>query len=136
MAVRVDHLVVGSKEITMPKAAGSAKAANASKDRSLRVKGTSPLSFDVTPGDILSIREFEPSTHTRPTLSGGFKTSAFLIFNGITKVGSLNAKDVARLGDESIPDACTVTEVNRATKVLKVELRQPPVSISRSKLRV
>ena len=93
-----------------------------SRVATLRVVVTSPLSFDVTVGEVLRIRQFEPSSHNRPTVSGGFKTIAFLVFDGITKVGRLKPNDVNSLG-RPVPEECTVVEVDRTRKMLKIQLR-------------
>lgn len=97
----------------------------------LKVTGTSPLSFDVNQGDILTVRQFGPSSHTRPTVSGGFKTHAYLIFNGITKVGRLSPRDVSRLGDGLIPDTCIVVEVDPERRILRVALEASATRMKR-----
>ena len=102
------------------------------KDGFLKVTGTSPLSFEVNEGDILAVRHFGPSSYTRPTVGGGFKAQAYLIFNGITKVGRLSPKDASRLADELIPDTCVVVEVDAGKRILKVALG---VSAARTKRR-
>lgn len=85
----------------------------------VRVTGTSPLSFDVIPGNILFVREFAPSLHNRPTIGSGFKSSGYLLFHDETKVGRLSPESVSRLG-KRVPKTCTVSEVNRDRKVLRV----------------
>jgi hypothetical protein len=115
----------------MRKARTSKPERNA-KNGFLKVAGTSPLSFEVNEGDILAVRQFGPSSHTRPTVGGGFKTHAYLIFNGITKVGRLSPRDAARLADEVIPDTCVVVEVDAGKRILKVALRAPATRKKRS----
>ena len=101
------------------------------KDGFLKVTGTSPLSFEVNEGDVLAVRQFGPSSHTRPTVGGGFKTHAYLIFNGITKVGRLSPGDASRLADEVIPNTCVVVEGDAARRILKVALRAPAARTKR-----
>lgn len=85
----------------------------------IKVSGTSPLSFDAIVGSILHVKEFSPSSHSRPTLGGGFKSRAFLIFNGKTKVGRLSPANLRTLGG-FIPSTCKVVEVDKARKSLVV----------------
>lgn len=123
---------VTTKELSagMRKVRTSKRAPNV-KDGFLKVTGTSPLSFEVNEGDILAVRQFGPSSHTRPTVGGGFKTHAYLIFNGITKVGRLSPKDASRLADEVIPDTCVVVEVDAEKRILKVALGSPSTRTKR-----
>jgi hypothetical protein len=67
------------------------------------------------------IKRFLPSKKSRPTIGSGFKTDAHVVYNGITKVGRLNPKDVAALNDQ-IPDKCKVVLVDLDRNILKVEL--------------
>ena len=88
----------------------------------IRVAGTSPLSFDasiVTIGTILEVREFAPSHHSRPSVDGGFKKSAYLLFADRTKVGRLSPASRKKL-PLSVPHTCTVVEVDKDRKWLSV----------------
>src|SRR5207237_4282593 len=85
----------------------------------VRVAGTSPLSFDVTVGTTLQVREFAPSSPSRPTIGGRFKSSAFLLFRDRTKVGRLSPASLRKLGN-SVPPVCTVVEVDRNRGILLV----------------
>lgn len=87
----------------------------------VRVAGTSPLSFDLWPGATLTVKEFAPSKPTRPTLGGGgFKTKAYLLFSGQTKVGRLTPAALTKLGG-GVPPSCKVSLVDKARKLLLVE---------------
>jgi hypothetical protein len=110
---------------------GTSKPERNVKDGSLKVTGTSPLSFEVNEGDVLAVRQFGPSSHNRPTVGGGFKTHAYLIFNGITKVGRLSPKDASRLAHEVVPDSCVVVEVDAVKRILKVALGPPATRTKR-----
>ena len=85
----------------------------------VKVSGTSPLSFSVDVGTILQVREISPSSHTRPTLGSGFKSNAYLLFTGRTKVGNVPQESLEQLGAQ-VPKTCTVCEVNRERKMLFV----------------
>ena|SRR6267154_1088670 len=85
----------------------------------VRVTGTSPLSFEVLPGTTLTVREFAPSSYNRPTIGSGFKSSAYLLFHDETKVGRLSPDSLLLLG-KKVPRKCTVSEVNRERKILRV----------------
>lgn len=85
----------------------------------IRIVGTSPLSFDLSPGMTLTVKEFGLSANNRPTVGGKFKRSAYLLFNGITKVGRLSPKAEIEVG-YPIPQTCKVVEVDREKKILKV----------------
>jgi hypothetical protein len=95
-----------------------------SKDKAsgvvVRVSGTSPLSFDVTPGTVLTIKEIAPSAVNRPTLGSKFKSKGYLLFKGITKLGRLSPSALAKIG-ESVPANCKVVQVDKAKKILAVE---------------
>lgn len=85
----------------------------------VQLTGTSPLSFEVTPGSSLTIRRFSESDRRRPTVGSGFKTSAFVVFSGITKVGQINKKDVSFF-ETSSPRKCIALEVNKEQKKFTV----------------
>jgi len=85
----------------------------------IRVVGTSPLSFEVTAGAILQVREIGPSSASRPTVGGRFKSSAFLLFNDKTKVGRLSPASLKTLG-QAVPRECKVAEVDKERRVLRV----------------
>lgn len=87
----------------------------------VRVVGTSPLSFDVRLGDELTIKEVGPSAMNRPTLGGRFKSNAYLLFKGITKVGRLSPNSVEKIGD-NIPSKCKVVKIDKLKKILSVEI--------------
>lgn len=89
----------------------------------VRVVGTSPLSFDVALGMTLKLKEIGPSSHSRPSVGGKFKTTGYLIFNGITKVGRLSPAAQRAIG-QPIPPTCVVTEVDPTKKILKVKFLQ------------
>jgi hypothetical protein len=91
----------------------------------VRVAGTSPLSFDLWPGIILTVKEILPSAANRPTLGGSFKSKGYLLFNGITKVGKLSPASLKKLGS-TVPEQCKVVEVNKDKKVLSVEFQTGP----------
>ena len=85
----------------------------------IRVVGTSPLSFDVPTGTILQVKEFGPSAYSRPSVAGGFKRSAYLLFANQTKVGRLSPASLKKL-PPSVPATCTVVEVDKSRKRLSV----------------
>lgn len=104
--------------ISLTRIAENSKDAN-SIEITVRVTGTSPLSFDVRVGATLQVKEFSPSAPSRPSVGGGFKTRAFLLFNDRTKVGRLSTASLLKLG-EVVPNTCTVLEVNRQKRLLFV----------------
>jgi hypothetical protein len=88
----------------------------------VRVAGTGPLSFELSAGAVLTIREFGPSPIKRPTAGGSrFKSTAYLLFKGQTKIGRLSPTTVSNLA-EKIPSSCKVVEVDKAKKILLVDL--------------
>lgn len=87
----------------------------------IKLLGTGPLSFEVTVGTTLAIRRYLPSTPSRPTIGSGFKTSAFVVYKGITKVGRINPKEVEALKGE-IPATCVVLEVDATRNLLIIGL--------------
>lgn len=84
----------------------------------IRVIGTGPLSFDVRHGAVLTVKEFGPSDYSRPTVAGGFKQSAYLLFANKTKVGRLSPASLKKLS--SVPPTCTVIEVDKSRNRLSV----------------
>lgn len=87
----------------------------------VKVGGTSPLSFMVHTGSTLTVKEVAASSSNRPTVGGSaFKKSGYLIFNGITKIGSLSSASQKKLGDR-IPATCRVATVDKQKKILEVE---------------
>lgn len=87
----------------------------------VRIAGTSPLSFEVWKGLTLTIKEIAPSANNRPTLGAKFKSKAYLVFNGRTKVGRLSPATLKKIGNR-IPETCKVVEVNKEKKILSVEV--------------
>ncbi|HEY8227071.1 MAG TPA: hypothetical protein VIG25_17480 [Pyrinomonadaceae bacterium] len=81
---------------------------------------TSSLSFDLWPGIVLTVKAIGPSSARQPTLSGGFESKAYLLFNGITKVGKLSPAAIKILG-EPVPAACKVIKVDKEKNILLVE---------------
>lgn len=88
-------------------------------DHVIGLTGTSPLSYDVRPGSVLSIREFHPSNKSRPTVGAGFKNTAYVVFSGITKVGQVNKKDLP-IFSTNTPRKCLALEVNREKNIFLV----------------
>ena len=86
----------------------------------VRIAGTSPLSFEVWKGMILTIKEIPPSAINRPTLGTKFKSTGYLVFNGITKVGRLSPAVLTKIG--KVPDTCKVVLVDKEKKILSVEV--------------
>jgi hypothetical protein len=89
----------------------------------VKVIGTSPLSFELRPGTVLTVKEFGPASKTRPSIGSKFKSNAYLLFNGITKIGRLSPSTLSKLGGE-IPTSCKVVEVDKARKVLLIDITQ------------
>jgi hypothetical protein len=85
----------------------------------VRVTGTTPLSFELSPGTSLVVKKIGPSAKNRPTAGSKFKTSAYLVFDGVTKIGRLSDSALKRLG-KNVPDKCTVQDVSVAKKLLTV----------------
>lgn len=85
----------------------------------VRLAGTTPLSFRLSPGTVLSVKTYQPSANNRPTVGGKFKKSAFLVFNGVTKVGRLSPAALKKLNDKPAPE-CTVVSVNEEKSALVV----------------
>ena len=95
-----------------------------SKIVSVRVAGTSPLSFAVTEGQQLQVKEIGPSSKQRPTIGGKFKTSAYLIYNGIKKIGKLSEASLRKLGEATVPGTCVVEKVDSEKKILMVAFQR------------
>ena len=93
----------------------------ASSKVEVRVTGTSPLSFMLSPGRVLSIKRIEPSASNRPTVGGKFKKNAYLIYNGVTKVGRLSDAAVKKISF-AVPEACTVVTVDKENEILVVAI--------------
>lgn len=113
-----------SSESPVGGAVSRARASNNRKEARvvIRVAGTSPLSFDatiVTIGTILEVREFAPSSHSRPSVNGGFKKSGYLLFADRTKVGRLSPASIKKFSSR-VPPSCTVVEVDKDRKRLSV----------------
>ena len=98
------------------------KATDSMKLLELKLSGTSPLSFEVSVGTTLQIKEVGPSNHWRPTVGSGFKSNGLLVFNNKTKVGSFKPEDMSSFSPSIIPATCTVTEVDKSRKILRVAL--------------
>ncbi|MDQ3816080.1 MAG: hypothetical protein M3362_00120 [Acidobacteriota bacterium] len=86
----------------------------------VRVSGTGPLSFEVRPGSILTIKEIGPSSTSRPSIGGGFNSKGYLLFAGQTKVGRLSPAALVKLGERDI-SSCKVVTVDKTRKILLVE---------------
>jgi hypothetical protein len=85
----------------------------------VRVTGTTPLSFELSPGKRLTVKKIGPSAKNRPTAGSKFKGTAYLLFDGVTKIGRLSDAALTKLG-KNVPETCTVKDVNEAKKVLTV----------------
>jgi hypothetical protein len=85
----------------------------------IKLVGTTPLSFNLKPGAVLTVKTYEPSSSNRPTVGGKFKSSAFLVFNGITKVGRISPAALKKLNNKPSP-TCTVASVNEEKNSLVV----------------
>src|SRR5262245_31756499 len=83
------------------------------------VSDTSPLSFDFPVGTVLTVRKFGPSKAGQPTVRGGFKEGALLLFAKETKLGRIPTEKLGRLS-RSVPLTCTVIEVDKSQRRLKV----------------
>ena len=88
----------------------------------IRVSGTSPLSFEVSVGSILTVKQFAPSHYNRPTVGSGFKSAGYLLFHNETKVGRLSLENLSKIG-KRVPQSCTVSEVDKSRKILRVIFR-------------
>lgn len=86
----------------------------------VRVTGTTPLSFELKPGAVLTVKEYSPSASNRPTAGSKFKSNAFILFRGITKIGKLSDAAIEKL-DGRVPDSCRVHQVDAEKKILTVE---------------
>ncbi len=85
----------------------------------INVGGVGPLSFELKEGAHLKVKEFSPSKKSRPTVGSRFKKSAYLIFNGPTKVGRVSPADQKKLGDK-IPKYCIVHKIEKEKNKLFV----------------
>ena len=91
-------------------------------DNSLKLIGTSPLSFDASSGSVLTIRNSSASAkRDRPTVGGSFKSSVYIVYYGITKIGHLNPKDVAAI-NFAIPNRAKLLLASRETNTVLVSL--------------
>lgn len=90
-------------------------------NRVVQLTGTGPLSFELKKGAMLAIKKILPSNSSRPTIGSGFKTSGYVVYNGITKVGRISPKDTEAL-DGTIPSIGKVVEVDGSKNILRIEL--------------
>lgn len=81
----------------------------------IELTGTSPLSFEVPLGSVLSVRKFMPSKKGRPSVGGGFKSDAYIVHFGITKIGQVNKKN-NEIFDGAKPRKCIAYEVDLIKK--------------------
>lgn len=88
----------------------------------IRVAGTSPLSFELKVGMELQVREFGPSPYSRPSVGGRFRSNAYLIYSGGTKIGRLTPAIVDKLGGTP-QKTCTVVKIDPNRKILIVSFR-------------
>jgi hypothetical protein len=88
----------------------------------VRVTGTTPLSFNVKPGSVLTVKKYSPSASNRPTVGSKFKSDAYIVFKGITKVGRLSDSAISKLQGD-VPAQCVVYAVDEVKKVLSVEFK-------------
>jgi hypothetical protein len=63
----------------------------------VRVTGTTLLSFALKPGTVLVVKKYSPSASNRPTVGSKFKSDAFILFRGITKIGKLSDAAIKKL---------------------------------------
>jgi hypothetical protein len=85
----------------------------------LKLSGTTPLSFELRPGTVLSVKTYEPSRSNRPTVGGKFQSAAFLVFNGVTKVGRISPAALKKLPNPP-PPTCTVVSVDEENESVVV----------------
>ena len=85
----------------------------------VRLTGTTPLSF-VRPGKVLTVKSYEPTEPktTRPVVGAKFTKRAYIVFNGVTKVGRLSDKAIEKL--LTVPEKCTVVKSDAVKKQLVV----------------
>jgi hypothetical protein len=86
----------------------------------VQVSDTSPFSFAVQVGATLIVKNYKPSSSGRPNVRGRFTKSAYLLFNGLSKVGRLSDAAFKRIGAD-VPQECHVVEVEQEKNVLTVE---------------
>lgn len=84
------------------------------------LSGIGPLSFQVSPGMALTVRELSSPSKNRPTVGGSLKSKSYLVFNGITKVGSPDSESLEKSG-QVVPQSCKVVEVNKDKQMILVE---------------
>jgi hypothetical protein len=85
----------------------------------LKLAGTTPLSFELKPGAVLSVKTYQPSRSNRPTVGGKFQSSAYLVFSGVTKVGRISPAALKKLPSPP-PSTCTVVSVDEEKEAVVV----------------
>ncbi len=89
---------------------------------SVKVAGTSPLSFELHPGDKILVKKYVAGASHRPTSGAKYRTDAYILYRGVTKIGKLSEASLKKLGG-SVPDECIVTKVDAEKKILMVCFR-------------
>ncbi|MCF7962596.1 MAG: hypothetical protein K9M08_17800 [Pirellula sp.] len=89
---------------------------------SVKVAGTSLFSFELNPGDKIVVKKYVARASRLSTSGAKYRTDAYMLYRGITKVGKLSEASLKKLGG-SVPDECIVTKVDAEKKILMVCFR-------------
>ncbi len=78
---------------------------------SICLTGTGPLSFELKPLMRLAVKKYGLGSKSRPTAGLKFKSDAYLVFNGPTKVGRISSASLKKLEEYDL-SFCDVSEVD------------------------
>jgi hypothetical protein len=89
---------------------------------SVKVIGTSPLSFELHLGDKILVKRYISGGSKGPKPGPKCRTDAYILYRGVTKIGKLSDTSIKKL-EGNIPEECTVSKVDPEKNILMVLFR-------------